>query len=262
MSVALQVKNLSWSAGSNTILDRIDLCIEEGGYLAVIGPNGAGKSTLLKCVMRIHHDWQGSIGIGGDDARGLSQRELARRVSYVPQSGDDAGFPFAVRDFVAMGRFPHLSPFTSMTRRDFEAVERAVETTGIQDLLDRRIGSLSGGERQRVHIAAALAQEAGLMLLDEPTASLDYPHQDEVRELLARLNHAQGVSIATVTHDVNDALFSASSLLALRGGRVVFSGSPGSLLEEGVLETIYGTPFRIVTDTGSGTRLIAPRGMP
>ena len=179
-------------------------------------------------------------------------------MSYVPQA-DTQAVPFTVEQFVLMGRYPYLSPFSPVGRADREAVREAMALTGTAAFADRLLGTLSGGERQKVYIAAALAQGAPIMLLDEPTTFLDYHHQDEIRELLARTAATTGRTTVSVTHDVNRAALESDRIVALRDGRVVFDGRPEEIMRPDVLQRIYATPFLLVAHPETGLPMIVPR---
>lgn len=234
--------------------------IEAGEICSVIGPNGAGKSTLLKCLMRIRTGWTGRATLHGRDLTMLSQRELARRVAYVPQPGGGFVFPYTVREFVRMGRYPWSGPFGTAHCGDSEAIESGLRRAGVQGFADRTLDTLSGGERQKVFLAAALAQGADTLLLDEPTAFLDYRHQAEVADVIRRLNRECGATILTVTHDVNAAMLAGGSVVALREGENVWSGPANELACEGTLNEIFGASFRFLHDPVTGLRLVAPQG--
>lgn len=260
MSVpALRVDSLGFAVRGCPIIEDVGFTIAPGSFTSILGANGAGKSTLLKCLAGIHDGYGGTVAIAGDDLRSLAPRARARRIAYVPQAGGDERFVFSVSDYVWMGRFPHLSPFLSPSSGDREAVDSAMERARVGDLADRRMTTLSGGECQRVCIAGALAQQADILLLDEPTAFLDYRHQDEVLDLLRRLNGDEGTTILTVTHDVNTALISGGGVLALRGGRLIHDGDALDLTDASLLEAIYGTGFRFLEDAERGRRVVAPR---
>ena len=255
----LDVRNLTFTVGRKTILDRITFSVNEGDYVSVIGPNGAGKTSLIRCLNRINRIASGTISVAGTPLHELDQRELARIMSYVPQAdGRDA--PFSVYDFVLMGRYPHRSALSGLRREDHDAVEAALASTHIEALAERSLATLSGGEQQKVFIAAALAQEAKILLLDEPTTFLDYRHQVEVRALLHRLNREQGITIIAVTHDADAAVFSSHRVLALKHGALIFDGTPDALLDPEVLENIYDTAFRIVRDGASNAPIVVPEG--
>jgi iron complex transport system ATP-binding protein len=247
----IEVKELSFGYGEMPVLDRVSFSVRSGERLAIIGPNGAGKSTLLKSLMRMVGPLKGDIALQGRPANSYSQKSLARIVSYVPQA-DGRQFPFTVRDFVAMGRYPHLSAFTPRRPADEQAVDQAIAQAGLEHLVHRPMDQLSGGERQRLFIAAAIAQEAPVLLLDEPTTFLDPRHQQEVDRVLVALHTARRVTMITVTHDLNRALRHSDRILALKAGRVHFLGAPAHLLADGGLETLFERPFVLSTHPGGG----------
>lgn len=255
---AIRVEDFSFAVGNATILNRVSFRLECGSFLSVIGPNGAGKSTLLKCLNRINPSGPG-ISVGGRALESITQRHLARLMSYVPQA-DARPLPYTVDEFVSMGRYPFLSAFSSLTAVDLAVVERSLELAGVGRFRGRTLGSLSGGERQKVLIAAALAQEAEIMLLDEPAAFLDYRHQVEVLDLLERLNREQGKTIVMVTHDLNAAVEHCDRVLALLGGEVAYDGTPEGLLDAERLERIYGARFVFIRQPGRTLPLVRAEG--
>ncbi len=247
---AIAIRDLTCRLGGRAVLDGVSLDIPAGGSVAILGPNGAGKTTLLKCIARIVRPASGAIEILGKASASYAQRDLARVLSYVPQA-DARYLPFRVSEFVLLGRYPHLSPFSSLTPEDRRAADAAMDRTGTREFADRPIDTLSGGERQRVFIAAALTQGARILLLDEPATFLDYKHQVEVVELLRGLNRDEGVTLVSVTHDANDAALLGDHAIALKAGRVHFAGEISALLAEGVLESVFDTPFdRIAAPAG------------
>jgi len=254
---AIETVQYSFSVAGKKILDRVSFSVEEGEFLSIIGPNGAGKSTLLKCIMRINRGGEGDIRIRGKPLARYSQKALAREVSYVPQ-GEAGQFPFTVQEFVLMARYPHLSPFTSVGRGDRKVVEDALELTGTAQFADRKLGTLSGGERQKLFIAAALAQGASLMLLDEPTTFLDPRHAGEVLCLLGKLNREQGVTVVSVTHDINAASLLSSRVLALKAGKVAYLGNPCDLMCNEVLEGIFDKRFLFVAHPEGLGQMVVP----
>lgn len=259
MSQALDIEHLAFRIGETQILDDVSLSVESGEYVSVIGPNGAGKTTLLKCIMRILRPSGGTIRIAGRDAAEYSQRELAGIVGYVPQA-DGRRTPFTVREFVLMGRYPHLSPFTAVGPGDRDAARQAMEVTDTNGFAERRMHTLSGGECQKVFIAAALAQDARVLLLDEPTTFLDPHHQADIFAILKRINRDQGVTILSVTHDVNSAALSSNRIFALREGATAFCGAPRDLMDNRVLRDLYGKEFLFVDHPRTGDRLVVPEG--
>jgi len=254
---AVEIKNYSFSFGKKPALKAISLAVEAGEALAVVGPNGAGKTTLLKCLVRILTGGSGSIRINGADLGSYSQKELAALVSYVPQA-DGRLLPFTVEEFVLMARYPHLSPFTSVSDADAAAARDAIKLTGVEEFSGRLLATLSGGERQKVFIAAAIAQGANILLLDEPTTFLDPKHQDDIHRTLSRINRESGATVISVTHDINTAALFNSRVLALKAGEVAFCGHPSELMDNDILESIFGKRFLFTPHPVSGKPLIVP----
>jgi iron complex transport system ATP-binding protein len=254
---AIRVEGLTVRIGNAEILCEIGFRVESGGFLAVIGPNGAGKSTLLRCIDGIVEPSTGRIEICGRGLQAFSRRELARTVSYVPQPGAGS-LDYTVRAFVEMGRFPYLGAWAALTEADLAVVNEAMDLTEVTAFADRSMASLSGGERQRASIAAALAQGGSILLLDEPTSFLDYRHQAQILDLLDRLHREKGLTVVVVTHDLNSAVASADSVLALKGGRVERVGPPSDLLDERVLAEIFDAEFHLVEGGRGGLPFVLP----
>ncbi len=255
MKTAIQIQNLVLEISGKTILEQVSFSMEAGEYVSVIGPNGAGKTSLIKCLCGIHPIKNGTVHIMGHNAANISSRERARLLSYVPQA-EGKVFPFTVEEFVLLGRYPHLSPFTTVSAADHAAVDSALEKTGTGALRHRKLGTLSGGERQMVFIAAALAQEAEILILDEPATFLDYRHQTEVFSLMRQLNRDYGHSILTVSHNINTAARCSSRILAIKDGTNVFYGRPEELMNPERLETIFDTTFRFIREEGHPLPLV------
>jgi iron complex transport system ATP-binding protein len=258
---ALDIRSLSFSAGGASILRNISARIGAGETWSIIGANGAGKSTLLKCLMRIHTGWTGEVRLFDRRLACYSQRELARRMAYVPQPGGDQRFPYTVYEFVRMGRYAYSGPFGSAHLGDRKAIAHAMARAGIETFAGRTLDTLSGGERQKVFIAAALAQGGDVLLLDEPTAFLDYRHQAEVARILHTINRETSATILRVTHDVNAAILTGGYALALREGEVAWCGRADELMCEERLNAIFDATFRFLDDPVTGLRLVAPQGL-
>ena len=242
----LAARGLTWQAGGRTILGPLDLDVRGGECLAVVGPNGAGKTTLLRLLTGLAHPAAGTLSFGGRPFARLSRRELARRIAYVPQIRP-AHVPLAVEEVVLLGRYPYLSPLQLAPRTaDFAAVEDALRRVGILELRGRPVDELSGGERQAVFIAAALAQEAQLLVLDEPTLHLDARHQQQLASLLLRLQDDAARTVVLATHDLNLAALLGDRLLALAGGREMALGTPAEILQPEVLERLFHARFQVV----------------
>jgi cobalamin transport system ATP-binding protein len=252
----IQVHDFSCSIEKSRILDGVSFGVNEGQHLSIIGPNGAGKTTLLRCLLRILEGSSGTISVAGKPLQEWPRRELATLMSYVPQAAG-RGLPYTASEFVAMGRYPYLSPFSSLQASDHAAIRDAMQLTDCGRFSDRMLDTLSGGERQEVMIAAALAQGARAMVLDEPTTFLDYRHQASIRRILREVK-AAGTTVISVTHDVNAALSWSDSILALREGRVAFHGTPEELLEGEVLAGIYDTEFSITAHPAGDRPLVIP----
>ena len=240
----LTARGLGWRAGGRSILGPIDLELARGECLAVVGPNGAGKTTLLRLAAGLLEPAGGELSWQGRAYSGMTRRELARRIAYVPQVRP-ARVPLTVEQLVLLGRFPHLSRWQLAPRaEDFAAVERALERVDALELRRRPLGELSGGELQAAYVAAALAQGAELLVLDEPTTHLDPRHQREIAALLQRL--AGERTVLTATHELNFASLVADRVLGLRRGLALACGPPGEVLREPVLGELFEAPFETV----------------
>ena len=243
--------------GEKSVLSGVSFSVDEGEFLTVIGPNGVGKTTLIKCLCGIITDWKGEIAVFGTPLRQYSYKNLAKLISYVPQSGTHS-FPFTVWEFTLMGRYSHQTPFSTIGPQDKAIVEDALRVTDSLELADRSMASLSGGERQKVYIAAALAQGSPILVLDEPTTFLDYKHQEEVAVLLHTLNKTQGRTIIAVTHDLSLAIRLSDRIVALKGGGVAFNGTSQELTESPALGDIFDTRFQFLKYADGGVPIFIP----
>ena len=241
----LELRDFAIDLGGRPVLRGLSFDLARGERVAVVGPNGAGKSTLLKCLTRILPGARGRAMLAGRPLEAYRQDELARRVAYVPQAAG-VSIPFTVEEFLAMGRYPHLGPLAAAGERDRAAVERALRDTGTAPLAERYLDTLSGGERQKVFLAAALAQDTELLLLDEHTAFLDPAHQVEIQRLLGRVHDERGTALLAVTHDLNGALAHFDRVLALREGEIRFDGPALKLADPAVLRDVFRHDFTIL----------------
>ncbi len=255
----IQIENLSISIAGNMILNDVKLNVAEGDYVSIIGPNGAGKTTLIKCLAGIYDNWTGSIRLEGKPVSERSNRELAKLQSYVPQAEGRTN-PLTVEEFVATGRYPHLSAFTSMQKEDYVAVDREINRAGLQPYRERRMATLSGGERQMAFIAAALAQNTKILLLDEPSTFLDYRHQSNVASILKSACRESGITVVAVHHDINTAMACSDRIHAIKNGVMVFSGSAEETADTGVLHNIYETEFNITPSPHSAIPIVTSGG--
>jgi iron complex transport system ATP-binding protein len=221
--------DLSVRLGGREVLHRVGLDVPRGEWLAIIGPNGAGKSTLLKTVLGVVGHHRGEVVIDGRPGRELKPRERARLLAYAPQT---PALPpdMTVFDYALLGRTPYISYLGRESRRDREITGGVLARLGLGGFAARKVGELSGGERQRVVLARALAQQAPVLLLDEPTTALDLGHQQQVLELVDRLRTDDGLTVITTLHDLTLAGQYADTLLLLSGGRAVARGAPPEVL--------------------------------
>ncbi|MDR3134460.1 MAG: ABC transporter ATP-binding protein [Deltaproteobacteria bacterium] len=256
----LEAIDYSFWVDQARILNGITFGIKKGEFLSIVGPNGAGKSTLLKCLLRLHERGRssGTLVVAGHDIGAYSQKQLAKVISYVPQAGGWIP-PFTVRDFAKLSRFPHASTVAGLGPTDELAVDRALEAVGLGDMAKRNLKTMSGGERQKAYLAAALAQGADVMLLDEPAASLDPRHASELGSLLEKLNKETSLTIIMVTHDLNHPLKAGGLALVLANGQRQYFGPASGLLEDLVLEKAFQHEFLYLDHPFGQGRLVVAR---
>jgi iron complex transport system ATP-binding protein len=240
----IEVRGLAVELGGRDVVDGVDLSVADGEWVTVIGPNGAGKTTMLRALAGLAAA-RGTIEVGGRAVSTLSRRALAKLVAFVPQ------LPFApaemsVAEYVLLGRTPHIGYFGTEGRADVESAHRALATLDLAALGERRLGTLSGGERQRAVLARALAQEAPVLLLDEPTSSLDAGRQQEALELIDALRLDAGLTVVATMHDLTLAGLYATRLVLLSGGRIVAEGGAEEVLTEPLIAEHYGANVRVV----------------
>ncbi len=240
----ISVAGLGFSYGERQVLREISFSAEKGDFLAVLGPNGVGKSTLFRCVLGILKRYSGTISIGGRDIRGMSRREMAGLMSYIPQNHGTA-FSYSVLDTVLMGTTHEIGTFGSPKAEQIQRAENALEQVGISGLENRMFNRLSGGEQQMVMIARALSQQAQLLMMDEPTASLDYGNREKILTLLKGLTE-KGYTVIISTHDPQHALSYSNKVLALQDGRVASFGETEEVLTTELMRRLYGIPAVIV----------------
>lgn len=242
---------------SDRVVGRaLDVTLEQGEVLALLGPNGGGKTTLLKTLLGILPPIEGEAQIGGRSLKSYSIRERARRIAYVPQVHTPT-FAFTVESVVLMGRTAHGSLFSRPSAHDRDIAGRALAQFEITALAGRAYTMISGGERQLVLLARALAQEPQFIVLDEPTASLDFGNQGKVMREMRALA-AAGHGILFTTHDPNHALRAADRAYLLRAGERVAEGAVGEVLTRAQLEALYGSPVEALTDSTTGASAFLP----
>jgi iron complex transport system ATP-binding protein len=259
MAPVLSATDLSFAyrAGAPPAVDHVSLSVEPGDLVGVLGPNGSGKTTILKLIGGMLRPRHGSLLFGGRPLADWPRRAAARKIAFVPQE-THAPFDFSVMEIVLMGRFPHLGPFALEGPEDLAIAQRALDATGTAPFASRQFQTLSGGEKQRVVIASALAQEPELLLLDEPTASLDVGHQLEVQELLSRLNGERRVAMVLSTHDLNFAASLCRRLVLVRDGRVLASGATEDVLTAPAIRALYDVDADVQRHPRAGRLTVIP----
>ena len=260
MAPLIDVAGLVVRRAEREVLHDVGFTVERGDFLAIVGANGAGKTTLLMTLLGLLRPASGRILLADRPVERCHRRDIARLLSYVPQS-DGRAVSFSVEEFVLLGRYAHRGRFAPPDREDRRLVSEAMHLTGTTPFARRAVSSLSGGERQRVFIAAALAQRAHALLLDEPTAFLDPRHQLETAALLRNLNRQHGLTVLMVTHDFNLAATCGRQVMGLVEGRVAYDGDAATFLTSPVLEVVYGVPFEVL-QRPTGGRWAAPGGAP
>ncbi|WP_122770660.1 Fe(3+) dicitrate ABC transporter ATP-binding protein FecE [Pseudomonas viridiflava] len=247
----LQAQQLDIGYGATRIVQDLSFSPSPGKVTALIGPNGCGKSTLLKAFARILTPQSGSLTLDGKAYRDLSARDLARKVAFLPQV-----LPIpegvSVRQLVAYGRSPHNSLWGRLSGADQHSVEQALQRMELETLADRPLSDLSGGQRQRAWLAMILAQDAAIVLLDEPTTYLDISHQVELLDLMRALS-AEGKTVITVLHDINQACRYADHLAVMQAGRLVASGTPGDVLNAELVCRVFDVQVQIMREPVAGT---------
>ncbi len=226
-------------------MSQVSAALGDAGLTAIVGPNGAGKSTLAHLLAGLLTPTRGTIMLHGRNVSAWPRVEMARTVGFVAQ-GEDGVFPVTARQLVAMGRMPYLGPWRRAERVDDERVMQALADVGATQFAERQMHTLSGGERQRVRVARALAQDAALLLLDEPTASLDVRYEVELFHLLRTLADA-GVRVVVITHNLSLAAHLADRVLLMARGAALALGSPADVLTSAALSDAYAWPVEVVS---------------
>jgi len=254
LALKLRINKLSFNYGAYPVLKDVELNMELGQFLSIVGPNGSGKSTLLKCINRILKPKQNTVLIDGKDVSKINIKDLSKIIGYVPQSSTST-FPFTVFDVVLMGRAPYIQ--WSLSDHDNEIVAEVLDFLGISELAMRHFNELSGGEQQKAIVARALAQQPQILLLDEPTSSLDIKHQLEILCILKGLTLNKERAVIVSMHDLNLASRFSDSMVMLKQGRIYAVGPPEDVLTEDNIEAVYGIKVR-VSDSVIGKPQITP----
>lgn len=254
--MSMKIENLSFSYSENEVLKNINFLAEYGQFLSVLGPNGVGKSTLFRCMLGLLRPTSGSISVDGTPISDMSEALLAKRIAYIPQSHSPA-FNFCVFDMVLMGTTSQLGRFESPKKKQIELVDAALDRLGITHLKDRGYGNISGGERQLTLIARAIAQQAKILIMDEPSASLDFGNRIRVMQTVSALAK-DGYCVIQSTHDPDQAFLYSDKILALLSGEVLSWGTPGETVCNSLISKLYGTDIEVCSLHDDDIRVCVP----
>lgn len=253
----LQVEGLCVNYGDRPVLKEIGFQVQPGKILSLIGPNGAGKTTLIRAISGVAPLCAGRVCVAGSDLSRMTTAERARRLAVVPQARN-LPLAFTGWELTALGRTPHLNWLGQISPQDEERVWVALERARAQDLADRRVGDLSGGEQQRLLLARALAQEAPLLLLDEPTTHLDLQYQIGLLDEVQRLAQQDGITVVVALHDLNLVSRYSDQVALLVNGQLRAEGTPEAVLNPELLGEVYHLPLQVLNNTASGKPVILP----
>ncbi len=253
---SLVAQQLGFGYSRQPVGRDVNLTVVPGEVICLLGPNGSGKTTLFKTILGLLARQSGSISLDGQDVNTLTRNQIARKIAYVPQAHESV-FPYTVHDMVLMGRTVHQKLFSAPRRSDAEQAQQTLEQLGIGDLAKREFTRISGGQRQLTLIARALAQDAPIIVMDEPTASLDFGNQVRVLQHVRQLSK-NGLGIIFSTHNPDHALACASQVLVLADGIQQASGTPSTVLTEKLLSNVYQVDVRLER-LSNGQQVCIPR---
>lgn len=254
--MSLQTDDLYFSYGNHEVLRGISFFADPGEFLSILGPNGVGKSTLFRCILGLLTPTKGRTLIDGRETTEMNPSELAKRIAYIPQSHSPV-FNYSVRDMILMGTTSQIGRFSSPGQEQLRQAEKAMKRLGIQKLANSGYQSISGGERQMVLIARALAQEAHILIMDEPSASLDLGNRIRVMQTMKALAR-EGYTVIQSTHDPDQAYFYSDRIIALHKGMILASGDPGNVLCNTVISELYGTEVEVYSLREDRIRVCLP----
>lgn len=257
MKLGSERLSAGYPAASELVIEGLDIKVDEGEIVSLVGPNGSGKSTLLRALARVLKPKSGVVVLDGKSIAEWPTREVAKRLALLPQ-GPVLNSSMTVEELVWMGRSPHQGILGLPTAADREAVEMAIEETGIAPLAKRQVALLSGGERQRAWLAMAIAQQPRVLLLDEPTTFLDLNHQLEVLDLIRQLNQQHGLTVVMVLHDLNQAARYSHRICALKDGRIYGEGTPEAILTPETLREVFQIEAQIMQGPAGVGMIIVP----
>lgn len=241
--MSMKIENLSFAYGDHEVLKKVSFTAENGEFLSVLGPNGVGKSTLFRCMLGLLKPSAGEITIDGRSIHSMSAAQLARQIAYIPQSHNPV-FNYSVFDMVLMGTTAQLGSFESPRQKHMEQTEAALERLGISHLKDRGYANISGGERQLVLIARAMAQQANILVMDEPSANLDFGNRIRVMQAVRDLTR-DGYAVIQSTHDPDQAYLYSDRILALHDGSVLAWGTPRETVCGELISRLYGVDVEV-----------------
>lgn len=257
--MSVKVEHLCFSYGEHEVLKDISFTAEYGQFLSVLGPNGVGKSTLFRCMLGLLTPSKGGTSIDGKAIADMNAAQLARHIAYIPQSHNPV-FNFSVFDMVLMGTTAQMGSFSSPGKAQEEQASAALERLGIAHLRDRGYGNISGGERQLTLIARAIAQQAKILVMDEPSASLDFGNRIRVMQTVRNLTK-DGYSVIQSTHDPDQAYLYSDRILALYGGKVLAWGTPRETLCDSLVSTLYGVDVEVCSMHDDNVRVCVPKNI-
>ena len=247
----ISAKDIHLSYGEKEILKGVDIHSENGEFVGLIGPNGSGKSTLLKCIYRILKPNAGQVFLDEEELKAMSIKKSARKMGVVAQH-NYYNFEFTVREVVMMGRAPHKKALERDNAKDYEIVEEALKTVGMEGFAQRSFSTLSGGEQQRVILARALAQQTPCLILDEPTNHLDITHQLQLMRIVKNLS----ATVISAIHDLNIAAMFCDRIYALKEGRIIAQGTPREVLTEDFIRQVYQVDAEIAKDSSGQMHIL------
>ncbi len=256
----MEVKGLYFSYDVREILSNISFSVRDGEFVSVLGPNGVGKSTLFRCMLGLLTPDEGGTFVDGRDTSTMSARELAKCIAYIPQSHNPV-FNYSVLDMVLMGTSAQVGRFSAPGKEQLAVAQAALHRLGIWNLHDRGYANISGGERQLVLIARAIAQQAKILVMDEPSANLDFGNKIRVMNTVKGLTK-DGYTVIQSTHDPDQAYLYSDKILALYDGQVAAWGSPQETMTDALITTLYGVDVEVCSMRGDKVRVCIPRSMP